>query len=45
MITNLKWLLNETKPLLKKFWEWSFNYESDEDFMNRMMKEYEKTRN
>jgi hypothetical protein len=45
MITNLKWLLNETVPLLDKIWEWSFNYESDEDFMIRMMKEYEKNRN
>jgi hypothetical protein len=45
MITNLKWLLNETGSLLNTFLEWSFNYESDEDFTLRIMKEYEKTRN
>ena len=40
MITKLNWLLNEIKPLLKDFWEWSFNYESDEDFISRLKKEY-----
>jgi hypothetical protein len=41
MITKLNWLLNETKPLLKDLWEWSFNYESDEDFISRMKKEHQ----
>jgi len=47
MITNLQWLpkvfevVNEkVVPLLKSFWEWSTNYESDEDFIIRMKKEY-----
>jgi hypothetical protein len=47
MITNLQWLPKATEvvnekvvPLLKSFWEWSTNYESDEDFIIRMKKEY-----
>ena len=32
--------MEKTKSILKKFWVWSTNYESDEDFIIRMKKEY-----
>jgi len=32
------------KRLLKKFWIWSTQYESDVDFIIRMEKEYQKLR-
>lgn len=32
--------MEKTKSILKKLWEWSISYESDETFIIRMKREY-----